>query len=269
MGADLDELNGLLAPVEAREIERFDRPTMRPVFVVGAPRSGHTVTSQLLAASGAFGYITNFTSRFWLAPLIGARTQSALGLEDAVDFQSVHGRTGGWSNPHEGGYFLRRFITFSATHVADRPITPGEVAVWRKEIAALEAFHGKPVMLRNVVYGMNMGHVAAAFPDAVIVVCHRSKPAHVASILRSRAEAGDGWWSARPAGYEDWLGLPDEIQAVRQIDGCMNLIDRYRSVMTMIDLDIEKIQEAPRREIAHVLSAADVTGNMAQLPDRL
>jgi ABC-type oligopeptide transport system ATPase subunit len=42
-------------------------------FIVGLPRSGTTLLSQLLAYSLDAGYTTNFAARFWLAPVHGLR----------------------------------------------------------------------------------------------------------------------------------------------------------------------------------------------------
>jgi hypothetical protein len=43
------------------------------VFVLGVPRSGTTLTSQLLAYCLDAGYVNNAAARFWLAPVHGIR----------------------------------------------------------------------------------------------------------------------------------------------------------------------------------------------------
>src|SRR5665213_31108 len=69
----LAALNELLAPVEAELERHYSAPRFPVTFVLGPPRSGTTLTSQLLAQSGLFGIISNFAARFWRAPALGLR----------------------------------------------------------------------------------------------------------------------------------------------------------------------------------------------------
>ena len=54
-------------------MERFSK-----VFVVGALRSGTTLFTQWLATTGLTAYPTNLLSRFYGAPLVGAKIQQLL-----------------------------------------------------------------------------------------------------------------------------------------------------------------------------------------------
>ena len=74
----LNEINSLLAPVEAGVRERFGKPRLPLILVVGAPRSGTTLVTQWLAAMGGFAYPSNLLSRFFQAPYIGALLQQML-----------------------------------------------------------------------------------------------------------------------------------------------------------------------------------------------
>ena len=53
-------------------------PRRPVVFVVGVPRSGTTLTYQVLAATGAFAYPSNVVARFWRRPGHGVRVQRLL-----------------------------------------------------------------------------------------------------------------------------------------------------------------------------------------------
>ena len=222
---DLQELNRLLAPAERRAIQRFSRPRWPTVFVFGAPRSGHTLVSQMLAATGGFGYISNFVARFWEAPSLAARIERTLDLAEAGDvsssFVSGFGKTSGWTAPHEGGNFLRRWIPFSETHRADVGfVDDGKTAEMRREIAALEDAYECPVFLRNLVYGLNLDLVRPVFDQAVFIHCTRDVVYQAQSILIARERVlGDrtAWWSLRPVEYGRLVGLPVWEQAVAQI----------------------------------------------------
>ncbi|HRX04698.1 MAG TPA: sulfotransferase, partial [Anaerolineae bacterium] len=118
----LDEISGLLGPVESEVAARYHMPAYPVVLVMGLPRCGSTLTMQWLAASGRFGYPSNLLSRFYAAPYVGARIQQLLtdpqfsfgdelhDLASAVGFDSTLGKTRGALAPNEFWYFWRRFI---------------------------------------------------------------------------------------------------------------------------------------------------------------
>ena len=71
-GLSFEGLNEYLRP---RELELYrDREIEHAlVFVVGLPRSGTTLLTQVLAYCLDAGYVNNFAARFWLAPVHGLR----------------------------------------------------------------------------------------------------------------------------------------------------------------------------------------------------
>ena len=71
----LNSLNELLGAVENRAIESIpasvgDHPI---IFIMGPHRSGTTLLMQWLASLGIIAYPTNVLSRFYSAPVIGAK----------------------------------------------------------------------------------------------------------------------------------------------------------------------------------------------------
>jgi hypothetical protein len=255
---ELRELNRLLAPAERRAIERFSRPRWPTVFVFGAPRSGHTLLSQVLAAADGFGYMTNFVARFWEAPSLAARIERALGLKEAAvtptTFASEFGKTSGWAAPHEGGNFLRRWIPFSGTHRADVDVVDEPTAdEIRREIAALEAVYERPIFLRNLVYGLNLDLVRSVFDGALFVHCTRDVLYQGQSILSARERIlgdRDGWWSLRPSEYEQLVGLPVWEQVIAQI---------YWTRMA-VEVGLRDVPAARQREIRYEDVVADPRG---------
>src|SRR5690554_2255771 len=72
------EMIELLAPVEEKALERFNKPNKKVFFIVGCARSGSTLLYQYLAKTNLFAYPTNLVSRFFYAPYVGARIQQLL-----------------------------------------------------------------------------------------------------------------------------------------------------------------------------------------------
>ncbi len=220
----LQEVNNFLAPLEEWQVSQFTQPQFPVVFVIGTPRCGHTLLSQLLAASGGFAYINNFVARFWMVPAIGAQIELALGIceqQQGQSYSSEYGRTTGWAGPHEFGCFLRRWLPFGETHKVELEALSQETANrFAQEVAALEAVYGKPLFLRNIIYSLNIDLLLKIFPNSVFVVCRREVLYQAQSILIARRKiAGDkqNWWSLRPKEYRDLIRSPVWEQIAGQI----------------------------------------------------
>ncbi len=106
----LESFNDFLGSRE-KEFMKQDGPGYPNIFIFGAPRSGTTLLSQVLALCLDIGYIDNLIARFWKAPLQGIRLSKIL-LQDLrrTDFSSVHGVTIDLTEPHEFGYFWTRWL---------------------------------------------------------------------------------------------------------------------------------------------------------------
>jgi len=120
----LTEINTDLWTVEKQLLTQ--KKTNYPViFIVGPHRSGSTLMMQWLASSGLFSYPSNLLSRFYHAPIMGAKLQLLLADErynfrdelkdfsSEIDFNSDNGKTKGALAPNEFWYFWRRFLPFT------------------------------------------------------------------------------------------------------------------------------------------------------------
>jgi hypothetical protein len=209
----LTDVNAMLAPLQT-EIESTCSAPLKPVIlIIGPPRSGTTLVSQLLAASGRVGYVSNFLARFWLAPAVGARIERALGVGDTChrfDFDSTYGRTSGWKQPHEFGRFWDRWFNFEQeTHWVDDALRERvDANGLRRSVASLEREYGQPMVFKNNTWcTFQADLLAEILPTAVVVACTRD-PLYVAQslLLGRRRLLGDDtiWWSVRPSGFA-WI----------------------------------------------------------------
>src|SRR5680860_357251 len=101
----LERMNQALRPTEMNHCIAGRRK--HDVFVVGVPRSGTTLATQLLASFAEVGYINNLIARFWSAPATGALLSKSLGIEPSFSGHSDYGRTHRVDEPHEFGRFWR------------------------------------------------------------------------------------------------------------------------------------------------------------------
>lgn len=260
--AHLERLNRLLAPVE-EDLRPADAPDLPVTFIVGPPRSGTTLLYQVLAATGAFTYVTNFAARFWMAPALALRIEQALDLHGggSLDFESDVGRTGGWAGPHEFGYFWDRWFAPEETHhLQDRTLERVDAGSLARELAAMERVDGRPLLFKNVRVGFHASFLDRVLEDAVFVLCRRDPLYTMQSILQTRQRVlGDAqaWWSIRPAAYPDLKDLPAEEQIAGQV----------HHTLTEMRAELDRLEEDQWTGVTYEALCEDPTGTVEQVAE--
>ena len=268
----LFELNELLAPIETQLTATFETPQRPLVFVIGAPRSGTTLMSQILAATEKFGGATNFMARFWKAPTLAMRMQEVLDLPSSHrSFRSVRGATDGISEPHEFGYYWSSWFDLGQeTHSLSREhLARVDLLGLKRSLASMEAAAQKPLMFKNNTwFTFQASWLAEQFPTSVFVACVRDPFFVAQSIYAQRLALGDlgRWWSVRPSTYATLKGLsPLEQVAAQAVDITLEMQKALALVPgeRLIRASYRKLCEEPRRLAEEVLQAcAAIDGNM-------
>lgn len=221
-------LNGYLEPREREfyvECE-IEHPF---VFVVGLPRSGTTLLSQLLAYSLDAGYVTNFAARFWLAPVHGLRLGRILfGTEKPDRFESDYARTGDPREIHEFGYFWRHWLRKETFDDVVRSRELEATVDWdglRLTLANVQRELGRPYVGKNMLGAYHMAKLSDVLGKVLWVHIERDPLDVAVSILDARRKHYDdarSWWSYVPLEYDRLHGL-DEWQ---QIAGQVHYLER-------------------------------------------
>lgn len=229
----LNELNGILAPSEAKIIEKFQRPKYPIMLIVGAPRSGTTLMVQWLAGTGEFAYPTNMLSRFYGAPYIGARIQQLLAspkynFRDEIfdfsgefSFSSVLGKTRGALAPNEFWYFWRRFIpNAEIEYVEESSLKKIDSKNFLAELAAIESVFDKPFAMKGLILQFNIPYLASIFGKVLFLFTKRNPLYNIQSLLGARIKfygTIDKWYSAKPKEYEMLEDMPPYEQVAGQV----------------------------------------------------
>ncbi|OOE57457.1 sulfotransferase, partial [Salinivibrio sp. IB282] len=225
----LKELNGNLAGANEAYLknseERFSK-----IFLMGPHRSGSTLFMQWLANTGLAAYPTNMLSRFFGAPLVGAKIQQLLtdprynfrneilDFNSDIKFSSDNGKTKGALAPNEFWYFWRRFLPFNELdHLpAEELREKGNLSGFRDELNALANIFEKPFAMKAMIMNQNIPELAEQFDKALFIWIRRDPIFNIQSALEARKrQYGDinTWYSFKIKEYPELKNL-DPLESV-------------------------------------------------------
>jgi len=224
-------LNNGLARLETRRASGGRTPLPhKPIFVVGAPRSGSTLLYQLLVVRFDVAYLSNLHCRFFGAP---AFVERAVGrrLRPPGDFSSRFGSTRGLAAPSECGPYWYRFFRKSPQHVSLAEADPDRLGQLRESVRAFARAARRPLVFKNLVNSVRLVPLGAALPEALFVFVRRDEADTAASILAGRRAVNadeSTWWSVEPPQIERLRTLPPQEQVLEQVRAVESLVDEAR-----------------------------------------
>ena len=228
----LGELNDYLEPRERELYE--DVPVEHPfVFVIGAPRSGTTLLSQLLAYCLDVGYVTNVAARFWRAPVHGLRLSRIIAGEPReVPFASDYARTPSPLGIHEFGYFWSGWLhKKSFADIVEAKAREDEID-WdglRLTLTNMQAEFGRAFVAKNILGSHHAVRLQEILGKVLFVLIERDPLDAAVSILDARVRYyGDPnrWWSYVPPDYPRLENLDWPAQIAGQVHYLGRFYDR-------------------------------------------
>lgn len=278
-----ESLEQLLASVN-RDLAKAEReallscrgqsPRHPLVFVMGPPRCGSTLFMQWLASLGQFAYPTNVLSRFWAAPITGARIQKLLfdpafdfrdelaDLKGGTDFVSHHGKTTGALSPNEFWYFWRRFFPgndYQSPEVLEQSV---DTDLLRAELAGTVDVLDKPFAAKGMIFNENIPFMARHFPNAIFVWIRRQPEYNIQSLLLARErQYGDmrQWYSFKIRDYDRLKDLPP----VESVSG------QVASIHASIEKGLAGLSEGQKLTVDYEDFCRDPACTYASLAERL
>ena len=215
----LRELNANLSGANEKYLENAQERFSK-IFVMGPLRSGTTLFTQWLANTGLAAYPTNLMSRFFGAPLVGAKIQQLLtdprynfrneilDFNSDINFSSDNGKTKGALAPNEFWYFWRRFLPFDELDYmpADELKQKANLAGLRDELNALANIFEKPFAMKAMIMNQNIPELAEQFEKPLFIWIRRDPIFNIQSALEARnRQYGDinTWYSFKIKEYPE------------------------------------------------------------------
>lgn len=235
---------------------------MPHLFVFGLPRSGTTLTHQVLTYGLDLGYVSNVMARFWLAPHAGAVVSRAV-LGGTVDesFASDYGYVHSPAGPHEFAYFWCRWLGIEDTEDLLDFSGDSVRADWKggaAAVARIRAAFDKPLIFKTSYAGQFLPAFARTFPMPLFIHVWREPWPVARSILEARRRIyGDTsvWWSTYPPDYATLREQPAAEQIAGQVAGLRRayatLIAKVPAEL-VLDVSYEELCERPASVIEAV-----------------
>lgn len=270
--AFLQRLNNILEPNQEEEYEELteDYPTL---FIIGAPKSGTTLLSQLISANMDIGYINKLTASFWKAPVYGVKlTQKLLPSFNESSFQSQFGRTPGINEPHEFGYFWATF--FGENHLSQKLKEFEKKVNWdqiRKIIVNIAFTFKKPVIYKYLPIGWYIEPIKKTLKKACFIKISRDPVQNAISIFNTRKKFLDSqqqWFSLKPLEYEELKNMPFYKQTAGQVFYIEQfLINELKKINknSVLYLDYHDLCKNPAQVLTQVKNMLAIKGHKSDI----
>ncbi len=233
----LEQLNQDLQPSEMQLISQYVRPSgfeFPVILVMGPLRSGTTLFTQWLANTGLVAYPTNLLSRFYQAPIIGAKIQLLLtdpryNFRDELgefvqqaEYKSENGKTKGVLAPNEFWYFWRRFLAEQGRDVwtDDELRQSMDTQTMLAELAGMMDVFQKPFAAKGMLFNYNIPFLDSVFDKVLFVQIKRDPVTNVSSVLDARRRqlgSEAAWYSFEIPEYQELKDLDPVTQSAGQV----------------------------------------------------
>ncbi len=211
----------MFARLDKRVIRTNVNSTMRPIFIIGAPRTGSTIFYQVMTQYFRIGYINNFMAEFPDGIVTAARLYKTLFKDQLHEStRSSYGRTQGSNAPSECGEFWYRFFRRDPLYTTQGELDSITLNTLRSTLGAVETTLEKPILLKNLYCSLRIGALSEAFPNAIFIWCKRDYLDCARSIAKGRERVAGGitnWWSTKPPEWEQLLSRSPAEQIANQI----------------------------------------------------
>jgi len=238
------------------------------VFIIGAPRAGTTVLTQVLAYCLDAGYICNLAARFWLVPVVGIRLAcEVLGDDITPGFDSRYAITDGAVGVHEFGYFWQRWLyvhsNTDGANIGDRPIDQWGL---QAALANIQGEFGKPVVMKGIWPAYVASQMASMLNGKVVWVNIERDPVdNCISLLEGRRNRGGidewccGWVPPEPT-----FSKLSSLEPYGQIAGQVTYWRKYYAEMATHTVALADLCAGPMSIIEQVRGKIPVK---CQVPD--
>lgn len=247
-------------------------PTM--IILLALPRSGSTLSYQIIVHALQTGYLNNMSNLLYQIPLIGGILSSVLCKRHRSDFTSNQGFVSGLCGPAEGLQFWRYWLDYGLDernkYVMDSSVRVKRLGYIRR-VFSLISRADYPFVTGYLGHSLNPQRLKQEFSNAVIVRLYRDPVSIAMSILKSRRASGTDWFSLFPIECRDTLGQGVHAEVAAQVYWLNRRLDALNAAENVFAMNYEALCQHPEERVQALIKFCNTRGmNVSlkgQLPD--
>ncbi len=271
----LNELNKSLQNIECSFPVSASPPPS--IFIIGVPRSGTTLISQLLSACTDAGYVNNLMARFWQAPTVGAQLSCEVLKRRIFTGSSAYGQTLYPEEPHEFGAFWRSVLNYSdmTQKETDKGIDWNALVITLNKIASV---HQRPVIYKVFQLYWHLATFHNYLPSSKWIWVKRNPVDNALSLLQMRKNKTgktDTWFSARPIGAEKYDKESPLVQVAAQVKLIEDWIEKQLSKIpneASLQVNLDELCKTPDAIVTSLISKLKlkpIQKNIQEINDKI
>jgi len=266
----LFKLNNILAPHQEKDYQEL-KETYPTLYIIGVPRSGTTLLSQLIASHLNIGYINNLIACFWKAPIYGIRLSKKLLKKDNPSYYiSEFGRTKYIHESHEFGYFWSSLLDYNEM-IQKNKFQENNIDWQKVKLILTNIIHefDSPVFFKYPPIGWHIKKMQEILKKSCFVRVARNPIQNAISILNTRIKflgSVNRWFSMKPLEYKKLKNEKFFAQIAGQIyyidkaisnqitkSGCRNVLNiNYEDLCQSPKEILDKIKKMLERNGANI-----------------
>lgn len=201
----INSLNSVLKKAES-SLYIENKTPQTTIQVIGAPRSGTTLLTQLILTNLDVGHISNLAAVFWDAPLFGIHiSKKLLGYEYKSKLNSSYGSTAQINEPHEFSFFWKKQLNYP--DFLQRTYDENHHIDWetlRERLYQMSLAFKKPIVYKAFQLGFHAAEAVQQMPKTVFIHIERDIYQNAYSILKLRMDQNgneEDWASIKPVQF--------------------------------------------------------------------
>lgn len=272
----LEDLNSILWISEKALLGGYETMQFPLILIVGPHRSGTTLFMQWLSNTGVIAYPSNLLSRFYQAPILGAKiqlllTDSRYNFRDELgefrreaEYKSENGKTKGVLAPNEFWYFWRRFLAEPERDVwTDNELrSTMDTRTMVAELNGMMDVFNKPFAAKGMLFNYNIPFLNSIFPKILFIQIKRDPVANIKSILDARNRqygSSSTWYSFK---------IP-EYNQLRNLSPLMQTAGQLHYINKAVELGIKSIPESRRMVVEYERFCLDPRSTYMKICEKL
>ena len=225
------------------------------IIIIALPRSGSTLTYQLLNHCFDSLYLSNLWNLLYQIPLFGGLLSSRICNDYKSHFISDQGFVKGICGPSEG---LKFWSYWSGIGIDDsKNLGQNNKRMLKRKKYINKVFSSlssptKPIVTGYIGHILNIKSVQLMFPNAIFVRLSRDPLANAISIFNIRKNKKN-WFSVYPQECEKLINENIYKQVASQVYWLNKRIDKDLCPYNTIDITYEKLCDNPAIEINRII----------------